>query len=747
MSNRIRILSALTGAVIIIVMNGCSSGSKYVDRTSWNPFAQTAPVFGEQTETVARAQENSYATDVLSYTGGTVSGESPRYLGSYSGPQSNANTPATDPTIAANTPTPQAVPQIVAQTVEPQGIAPQGIAPQGIAPQGITPQGIAPQATGSITPAFGSPVQGTTAAAQVPTTNGAVEFTATAPASQEPMIPLPEIPNLPLLPPTAAASSDSDAPVLSGLSPLDTVSNEVPQAAEFPEFAKNAYEALEKDETRPELETPLDPKTGKAIPERSRESLVAKEQAEKELESNYRRWVEQQKSAAKENSKLPRYLQPLSDDREVFDDPNGPFARKMQEESEKEHTFIRQITAADLNMMSDVSSTDELMEWEKEQDGTTDWSKYSASALYNKWRDFLGMGPNEKEAVAIMKKACEAQMEFEKTKNPKKLKTAAELYEKASEKWPDSVLEEDALFYAAECRYFNHEYTKALTLYKAMVTKYSNSVLKREATERLYWLGCYWLQCNEQDPVFINWSGGERPRFSDFAGAKKAFETIFMNDVSDRGRAPDALFALANGYMRRGVQQGDASFESAARYYQQLYEFYPACDHVDKAYQLAMLALYMSYRGPQYDATPLKKAGEIAVAAQKAGRGDPDVLADQLRLIRKEQARYLLVRGEYYERQEIYASARSYYNRLVNEYPESEFAQQAATRYEAIRHHPAEVDQFALVRPVLPFLPKSKNKYYEEHPTDTLESLASGTERLTNDPGRPNFTALADEKK
>lgn len=713
MSKRIRILSALMGAVILA--SGCSTGSKYVDRTSWNPFARQAPASDEQTETVARAQENRFAGDVLSYTaGGTVSDETSRYLGSYSGQQSPASATAA-PTEAAQT--------------------------------------AAPQAAGSITPAFGSPVQGTTVAAQVPTASGAVEFSASAPASQEPMIPLPEVPNLPLFAPGVAgvgASSDSAAPVLSGLSslsPLDAESNEMPQAVEFPEFAKNAYEALEKDETRPESETALDPRTGKAIPERSRESLTAKEQAEKELESNYRRWVAEQKMAAKENSKLPRYLQPLTDDREVFDNPNGPFARKMQDESEKEHTFIRQITAADLNMMSDVSSTDELMEWEKEQDGTTDWSKYSASALYNKWRDFLGMGPNEKEAVAIMKKACEAQMEFEKTKERKKLKAAAELYEKASKKWPDSILEEDALFYAAECRYFNHEYTKALTLYKAMVTKYSNSVLKREATERLYWLGCYWLQCNEQDPVFINLTDGERPRFSDFAGAKKAFETIFLNDFSNQGRAPDALFALANGYMRRGVQQGDASFESAARYYQQLYEFYPASDHVDKAYQLAMLALYMSYRGPQYDATPLKKAGEIAAAAQKAGRGDPDVLADQLRLIRKEQARYLLVRGEYYERQEIYASARSYYNRLVNEYPESEFAQQAASRYEAIRNNPAEVDQFALVRPVLPFLPKSKNKYYEERPTETLESLASGTERPTNDLSRPNFTALADEKK
>ena len=512
-----------------------------------------------------------------------------------------------------------------------------------------------------------------------------------------------------------------------------------PGESEFPEFARNAYEALEPSEE--ELTSVIDREKGK--PERERKSIAEKEEAEKELKAEYDAWLAKQRADQKEKDKLPRYLQPLEDDHEIFESEDSPYARGKEQSAAEEHKFVREISAADLNLMSDVSSNRELMDWEKEQDAPVDWSKYSASTLYNKWRDYIGMGPNEKEALAIMKKATLALMEWEKTKDPKQLREAGELYEKAGKKWPDSILEEDALFYAGECSFFGRNYTKAKTFYKALLKKYSNSVLRRDAMERLYWIGVYWVKCAEEDPEVIGrFEGKERPRFSDFAGAKDAFETIFTNDVSDRGRAPDAVFALANAYMRRGVQQGDASFEEAAKYYQRLYEFYPACKYADRAYQLAMLALYQSYRGPFYDSTPLRRAEEIAKTAQRAHKGDPKVIEEQLRLIREKQAEYLLVRGEYYEKKKIYASARGYYQRLIKEFPDSEYAAKGAERYTAIRENPAESDQFALIRPIAPFLPETNNQYYEDQPSERLSAAVRGEEDGKEDIAEPDFTQL-----
>jgi tetratricopeptide (TPR) repeat protein len=541
--------------------------------------------------------------------------------------------------------------------------------------------------------------------------------------------------------PSKPAPTASGTHTVPAVGPLDAPENSepLPEQAEFPEFARDAYEALEPSEK--ELASVV--RHEKATPERERESIAEKERAEKELKSEYDTWLAKQRAGKKEKEKLPRYLQPLEDDHAVFESADSPYARNRSNHPDGEHKFVREISAADLKLMSDVSSNRELMDWEKEQDMPVDWSKYSVTALYNKWRDYLGMGPNEKEALAIMKKATLALMEYEKTKEPKKLREAAELYEKAGKKWPESVLEEDALFYAGECHFFEKNYTKAKTFYKALLTKYSNSVLRRDAMERLYCIGVYWVKCAEDDPEIIGRiQGKQRPVFSDFAGAKDAFEAIFTNDVSDRGRAPDAVFALANAYMRRGVEQGDASFDEAAKYYQRLYEFYPACEHADKAYQLAMLALYQSYRGPFYDPTPLRKAEEIAKAAQRARKGDPDVIAEQLRLIKEKQAEYLLVRGEYYEKKKLYASARNYYNRLVTEHPDSEYAVKGAERYTAIRENPAESDQFALIRPIAPFLPKSKNQYFEDHPGKLLSAAADQNGKANRDFAEPDFTQL-----
>ncbi|MBR5414430.1 MAG: tetratricopeptide repeat protein [Thermoguttaceae bacterium] len=542
-------------------------------------------------------------------------------------------------------------------------------------------------------------------------------------------------------PPAPAAAPRPDYGGFAEVETLDDPESAAspPGESEFPEFARNAYEALEPSEE--ELTSVIDREKGK--PERERKSIAEKEETEKELKAEYDAWLAKQRAGQKEKDKLPRYLQPLEDDHEIFESEDSPYARGKEQSAAEEHKFVREISAADLNLMSDVSSNRELMDWEKEQDAPVDWSKYSASTLYNKWRDYIGMGPNEKEALAIMKKATLALMEWEKTKDPKQLREAGELYEKAGKKWPDSILEEDALFYAGECSFFGRNYTKAKTFYKALLKKYSNSVLRRDAMERLYWIGVYWVKCAEEDPEVIGrFEGKERPRFSDFAGAKDAFETIFTNDVSDRGRAPDAVFALANAYMRRGVQQGDASFEEAAKYYQRLYEFYPACKYADRAYQLAMLALYQSYRGPFYDSTPLRRAEEIAKTAQRAHKGDPKVIEEQLRLIREKQAEYLLVRGEYYEKKKIYASARGYYQRLIEEFPDSEYAAKGAERYTAIRENPAESDQFALIRPIAPFLPETNNQYYEDQPSERLSAAVRGEDDGKKDIAEPDFTQL-----
>ena len=148
-----------------------------------------------------------------------------------------------------------------------------------------------------------------------------------------------------------------------------------------------------------------------------------------------------------------------------------------------------------------------------------------------------------------------------------------------------------------------------------------------------------------------------------------------------------------------------------------------------------MIALHRSYQGVYYDAGPLEEAGRLAETILKSGRGNMDVVYEELENIKEEQAKRLYTLGQYYERRGNYASARSYYNRLVREHPTSEYASIGAQAYEKIESKPAEADQLSWIRPVAPFLPKSQNEYFEEEPDAKLSQIARREERL-DDIGR-----------
>ncbi len=471
-----------------------------------------------------------------------------------------------------------------------------------------------------------------------------------------------------------------------------------------------------------------------------RESLAEREKAEEQIEENFATWVKQLKGKTKSNGKTPRYLQPIGDNK--LPDGTDLYSRAPLEEDE-DKTVVRTVTLAGLEMlMENEESKRDLYDWEKEEPTPIDWSKYGVS--WDNIRAWFGMGPDERAALEYMRQACHKQQEYSKTKDKKTLKEAARLYEKAAHRWPGpalrpneakknpfgvksgTLIEEDGLFFAAECWFFCRDFNRALVDYKALVSTYSSTIYRETAMKRLYYIGCYWVECSEKASYpSVNVTDKDKPTFSTFKGAEKAFSTIFLNDASDSGLAPDALFALANAYMRRGVQQGDGSFDSAARYYRQLYEFYPGSKRAEDACRLAMIALHRSYQGAFYDDGPLKEARGLAETILKSGRGNMDVVYEELENIKEEQAKRLYVIGAYYQKRGNFASARSYYNRLVREHPNTTYAVKGAQAYRGIENKPAEADQFAWVRPVAPFLPTSNNEYFEEAPDADMDKIAT----------------------
>lgn len=497
-------------------------------------------------------------------------------------------------------------------------------------------------------------------------------------------------------------------------------------------------------------------------PEPKRESLAEREKAEEKIEKNFDEWLREKKAKRREeNKKTKRYLQPIPEaDPEIFD------RQAKADKSEGDDDIIQTVTLDGIESLLENEETKrDLYDWEKEEPTPIDWSKYAMSL--DNIRAWFGMGPNERAALEYMRQACNKQKEYTKTRDKKCLKEAATLYEKAAERWPGpalrpdyakkhpydapksgTLIEEDGLFFAGECWFFYRDFNRALSCYKALVSTYSSSIYKNVAMKRLFYIGCFWVECSEEASTpSVNVKDKDKPVFSTFHGAKKAFETIFYNDASDNGLAPDALFALANAYMRRGVHQGDGSFDSAAQYYKQLYEFYPASKHAEDACRLAMIALHKSYQGVYYDDAPLNEARQLAETILKSGRGNMDVIYEELDNIKDEQAHRLYALGAYYEKRGSYASARSYYNRLVKEHPNSDYAVEGARRYQQIESKPPEADQLAWVRPVMPFLPKPNKEFFEEKPHEDLSRIArrdDSLNRIGKDVGETKETKVAE---
>jgi TolA-binding protein len=100
-----------------------------------------------------------------------------------------------------------------------------------------------------------------------------------------------------------------------------------------------------------------------------------------------------------------------------------------------------------------------------------------------------------------------------------------------------------------------------------------------------------------------------------------------------------------------------------------------------------------------YDGKPLEEADEVARQALTQFRGqlgeDRQRIAEIRDHIRQQKAERQWAMAQFYETKRAYGAARIYYNDMIKEYPQTEIADAAKKRLEAIKDFPAEpVDHF-----------------------------------------------------
>ncbi|MEE8452889.1 MAG: outer membrane protein assembly factor BamD [Thermoguttaceae bacterium] len=310
-----------------------------------------------------------------------------------------------------------------------------------------------------------------------------------------------------------------------------------------------------------------------------------------------------------------------------------------------------------------------------------EWPDLSPTKVYNDAKKAVGLGPDEAKAQALLK---EGEALFAK----KEYDDAASKFKAAGGRWPDSPLEEDAMFMTAESLFFADNYAKAQSSYGSLLKKYDNSRHLDTTVKRVFRIGRYWEDMHRKQahwPVTPNVMDSTQPTFDTFGHALKSYEIVRLNDPTGP-LADDSLMATANAYFTKG------RFEDAAFHYDVLRDEYPDSDHQAQAHVLAVQSKLQIYQGANYDDAPLNEADEIADQALTQFRGqlgdEAPRMAEARNRIVAQKAERRWEMAQYYETKAYFGAARMYYNTILNEYPRTPHAQKARERLAQIRGEP-----------------------------------------------------------
>jgi len=307
------------------------------------------------------------------------------------------------------------------------------------------------------------------------------------------------------------------------------------------------------------------------------------------------------------------------------------------------------------------------------------WDYFKGDNVKKRWKKAVGRGPNEPVARAAL---AEADALFREGK----YREAIPKYKQAIDRWPDSVIEEDAMWQLAECWFFTDQYPKAEDQYDELVKKYANTKHLDRIAQRQFVIAQYWIALDDQNQYWTivpNVLDRSRPLFDTRGRAMKAFDHVRINDP--RGPlADDSVMAQANAHFL------DRQWLDADYFYGLLRSEYPDSDFLLQAHLLGLQAKLRAYQGPGYEGGIL---GEAEVLADQVLVQFPDQLtaADQERVqksraeIAAQQALRHWKRAEFYAKGKHYTSARIYYALIARDYPDTMLAQESRTKFAQIK--------------------------------------------------------------
>jgi outer membrane protein assembly factor BamD (BamD/ComL family) len=259
--------------------------------------------------------------------------------------------------------------------------------------------------------------------------------------------------------------------------------------------------------------------------------------------------------------------------------------------------------------------------------------------------------------------------------------------------WPDSTIEEDALFLLGECQFFTDQYPKANDTYANLLTKYQNTRHLDKVMNRQFAIARYWQELDRAKPIAFlnpNFTDRSRPILDTTGNALATYESVRLNDPTGP-LADDSVMATANAYFL------DDRYMDADYYYGLLRSEYPRSEHLLTSFQLGLRSKLLTYQGPQYDPKSLNEAEGLV--DQMLTQFPDELGQERQRLletrqeIREKQAERDWHMAEYYGRNKYFGAVRYYCEKIVREHPETKTAQLARQRLEEIKDLPPNPPQ------------------------------------------------------
>jgi len=307
----------------------------------------------------------------------------------------------------------------------------------------------------------------------------------------------------------------------------------------------------------------------------------------------------------------------------------------------------------------------------KPSEAETGWDYFKGENVKRRFKKMVGRGPNEPIARTAL---AEGDALF----RDRKYKEAIAKYKAAIDRWPDSTIEEDAMWQLAECWFFTDQYPKAEDCYDEIVKKYANSRYLDRIAQRQFVIAQFWVALDDKHRYWTltpNFVDRSRPIFDTRGRGIKAFDHVRINDP--RGPlADDSIMAQANAHFV------DRQWMDADYFYGLLRNEYPDSEFLLQAHLLGLQAKLRAYQGPGYEGGVLDEA---EILADQTLVQFPDQLAEdeQGRVVKVraeiagQQAKRHWDRAEFYAKGKHYSSARIYYALIARDRPQTLLAQQS----------------------------------------------------------------------